>query len=167
MSDQEYDLQISDIAGFSNYPTWWAYRQKARIMAVVMWALIIYIFILWISRSIINYNQYKESSHYLLLIDAVLVFAYTWLVMPYHNMSQNKFTGIKEMQRQLAQQEIENEMNEEDMEEQQSIDAKKCSCNYADDRHDKLIKMLKDEISQKNIQIEQLIKTNEELSKSS
>ncbi len=104
--------KISDVSGFSNYPAWWMYRQKARVMAIVIWALIVYIFILWLLRSVVHYNRYRESSHYMLLVDAVLVVVYVWFVMPYHTPSQNRFTGIKEMERQYIREKLEKQVKE-------------------------------------------------------
>ncbi len=68
-------------------------------------------------RSVVHYNRYRESSHYMLLVDAVLVMVYVWFVMPYHTASQNKFTGVKEMERQYIRERLEQQVKA-------SVDAK-------------------------------------------
>ncbi len=150
-ADKEYRIRISDVSSFRNYPEWLAYRQKTRLMAVIIWVLIIYIFFIWIKKSVIHVEKYKQSSHYLLLLDAALVIAYVWLVMPYHTPTQNKFSGIREMQRQMARQQIDELIDDIGQEQAQ------CGCGTD---YTKLINELKQQIEQKDIEIDRLTKSN-------
>lgn len=104
--ESDYNLDISDISQFRNNTQWTVYRQKTWLMALVIWVLIIYIAVIWIYRSLIRYDKYENSSTHLIIIDAVLVMLYIWFILPYHRTNMNKFTGKREMQRQLNKQKI-------------------------------------------------------------
>lgn len=135
MSDTQHVLQISDISGFSNKIAWVVYKQKARIFAIIIWILVIYIFAIWVDRSLVNYNKYNGSQHHLLLIDIFLVFTFAQFVLPYMKLTNNKFSGIKEMDRQLFS--IDREQARLDAEEECDIDCYK-------QRNDELKKQLKE-----------------------
>ncbi len=161
MSDKESQIQISDISTFNNYPQWLLYRQKAIFLAIVIWVSIIYIFILWIQKSIINSNRYKNSSHYLLLIDIVLITIYVWFIMPYHKSTNNKFSGIKEIRRQLSREEIESTIEELQRKRMEDAINKNCQCS---EQNALTIESLKKQLANKEIIITKMSKHNKELS---
>ncbi len=102
MGDKPFNLQISNVSSFSNNATYFLYKQKARILALVVLILIIYIAGIWVDRALIHYKKYNGSQYHLILIEALLIFIYGYYVHPYMIKSNNRFSGISEINRQMA-----------------------------------------------------------------
>lgn len=151
-------LQLMDVSAFKGSMSWWFHKKKAIIVTVLLWLMIISIFIVWMYRAVIKPNQYRTGSYYLLLIDCILVFIYVYFVMPHHNMSNNKFTGIKEIDRQLEQQIMIDEINDKLSSEMVEMDDKCPANNFKE-----TIEMLRKQVKERDQRIKQLEVDNKDL----
>ncbi len=97
-------------------------------------------------RSIINSSRYQGGSHHLILVDAILVMVYVWFVLPHQHPSNNKFTGMKEITRQLTMKELE---------EPEGVGSDMCECGVGD--QSKIIASLRRELVQKDAEINRLM----------